>query len=358
MSSVPFILFIPAYGNGGTGELVRCETLARALRQRWPQLRVEFVLPGDPGTLQQVAFPSHCHRPGVDPCSKEQFNNRCICELRPDLVVFDGGIRTSSLRLCRSLKIRTAFISQDAKSLGKAFRIGGLRILDAHWHQADADAAAVEFSPLQRLLSRASTTQRLRFDTYLASPAEGEQDLPREWQSQYQQDFVLLTPGGGGYRIADRSVGDLYLEVAEAVNRCSGVHCLTVLGPLYAGSASSASTHVMRQVGAGRLIDLMKKARVVVTSGGGSLNQAIACGAPSVAASLGGLDQPARIAARARVGLVRAAEPTVESLVEQTLALLQPSANMQMRQRLASAQFVDGIPLLCNAIAELLPGLA
>ncbi|MES2884298.1 MAG: hypothetical protein V4709_05810 [Pseudomonadota bacterium] len=350
MNPSPFILFIPAYGKGGTGELVRCVTLATAVTRRWPQARIEFLLPGGPGTLQQAPFTSHCH--DDDGTSKEQFNNREIERLRPALVVFDGGIRPSSLALCRRLAIRTAYISHHAKARRKAFRIGGLQQLDAHWHQRDADDGALP--PLLRLLDGFSTTERLSFDICLATAPSSSEDLPAEVLALIAAPYVLLSPGGGGYRLNGQWVGDLFVEVAERLHAATGIACLTLLGPMHEGSARTRHTLALKQVSPGRLVALMRQAQLVVANGAGSMGEAAAAGCPVVAAPLGAVDQPARIAAYAAAGRVQPAEPTLESLTEQALALLDPVRNAQQRQQLAEAKIVDGIPLMCEAIARLL----
>lgn len=350
MKPSPFLLFIPAYGRGGTGELVRCITLAAAVAWRWPTARIEFLLPGGAGTLQHTPFTNHRH--SEDGTSKEQFNNREIARLRPDLVVFDGGIRPSSLALCHGLGIHSAYISHHAKARRKAFRLGGLRQLDAHWHQCDADGGTLP--PLLRLLDAFSSTERLRFDICLATPPADDNDLPAEVLALIARPYVLLSPGGGGYRLNGQWVGDLFVEVAERLHAASGIGCVTILGPLHEGAARTRNTLALKQVSPGRLVALMRQATLVVANGAGSMGEAAACGCPVVAAPLGAVDQPARIAAYAAAGRVQPAEPTLESLTGQALVLLDPARNARQRQRLGQSQMVDGIPLMCETIARLL----
>ena len=291
MNPSPFLLFIPAYGQGGTGELVRCITLAAAVLRRWPAARIEFLLHGGPDTLQKTPFINHCH--GDDGSNKEQFNNREIAKLRPDLVVFDGGIRPSSLALCHRLGIRSAYLSHHAKARRKAFRLAGLRQLDAHWHQCDADGGVLP--PPLRLLDFLSNTERLSFDICLATPPASNDDLPAEVLALIATPYVLLSPGGGGYRLKGQWVGDLFVEVAERLHAASGIACLTILGPLHEGLVRTRHTLAIKQVSPGRLVALMRGATLVVANGAGSMGEAAACGCPVVAAPLGAVDQPARI---------------------------------------------------------------
>lgn len=71
----------------------------------------------------------------------------------------------------------------------------------------------------------------------------------------------------------------------------------------------------VRQVSAGELIALMRKALVVVSNGGGTIGEAVTFSMPSIAAALGGSDQPGRIADYSRAGMVHAAQPAVAALV-------------------------------------------
>lgn len=350
----PFVLFVPSYGRGGSGEFVRAVTLAQAVAQRWPQLRIEFLLPGGPGTRQDAPFPRTCHD-GPD-ASKGAFDNEHIRRLRPDLVIFDSGCRSSTLRLCRRLGIHSVFISDREGTRRKPFRFDWLLLLDAHWHQREHITAA-SFTFGQRVLARFSRTERLEFDTYLAEAPPRDDDLPAEIAARLQQPFVLLAPGGGGYRVAGRPVSEVFVEAAERIRAASGIECLCLLGPLYEGTAGGGTVMTLKLVAQGRFVALMRRAQVVVCNGGHSLNQAMACGAVCVAAALGGDDQPGRIAAYAKAGLLRAAEPNAAALADAVLAQLQSVQQQAVRARVAAYAVRNGLPMMVSAIGRML-GLA
>ncbi|GAC1632672.1 MAG: hypothetical protein NVS9B10_27370 [Nevskia sp.] len=350
--SPPFVLFVPSYGRGGSGEFVRAVALAEAVARRWPALRLEFLLPGGPGTRQDAPFPATCHDGPED--TKGGFDDEHLLRLRPDIAIFDSGCRSSTLRLCRRLGIRSVFISDRAGTCRKAFRLDWLRALDKHWHQRE-HLTAPAFTRSQTFRARFSSTRRLVFDTYLAEPPARDDDLPAELRSRLQQPFVLFAPGGGGYRIDGRPVSELFAEAAARVQAAHGIECLTLLGALYEGPVAGMST--LKQVSPGRFVALMRQARIVVCNGGHSLNQALACGAATVAAPLGGGDQPERIAAYAAAGLIRAAQPQVESLAAQVAALLDDDRRTAQRAQVARLAPVNGIPVMCDALAELLQDL-
>jgi len=354
MTAAPFILFIPSYGQGGSGEFVRSVTLAQAVAARWPAIRIEFLLPGGPGTRQDAPFPSTCHDGPED--SKGAFDNEHLLRLKPDIAIFDSGCRTTSLRLCRKLGIRSVFISDRAGTCRKAFRLDWLRLLDEHWHQREHYTAAA-FTRRQTLRALFSSTYRLSFDTYLAEAPISDNDLPADIRAALEQPFVLFAPGGGGYRVDGKPVSELFVEVAEKVKAEHGIECLCLMGALYEGAIAATSVLTLRQVSQGRFVDLMRRARVLVCNGGHSLNQAIACNAVSVAAPLGGGDQPERIAAYAAAGLIRAAKPTIGSLVAQVALQLDPAAQADCHAAIAKLAPVNGIPVMCDAVGRLLQSL-
>ncbi|MBL6749662.1 MAG: hypothetical protein ISP90_04035 [Nevskia sp.] len=349
----PFILFVPSYGKGGSGEFVRSVSLAQAAQARWPQARIEFLLPGGAGTRQDAPFPKHCHAGPED--DKDAFDREQILRLRPQLAVFDSGCRTSTLRLCHRLGIRTAYISDRHGTLRKAFRLEWLWRLDAHWHQRE-HLTAPPFTPRQRLLARLGRTRRLHFDTYFPEAAADWSQLPAVLRERLVRGYVLFSPGGGGYRVDGRLITDVFLDAAARVRRGAGLECLTLLGPLYPGAApDDPELPTLREVPQALFLELMRRARVVVTNGGHSLHQALARGAVCVAAPLGGSDQPERIEAYGKAGLVRAAAPAAETLAAAACALAGDAAACSaIRRRIAALSIRNGIPVMLDGIAGLL----
>lgn len=356
MSAQPFILFVPSYGRGGYGEFVRAVLLAQAAQARWPGIRIEFLLPGGPGTRTDAPFPSICH--DGDPATKGAFDLEHIERLRPDLVIFDSACRSPTLRHCRRLGIRTAYVTSLIGGRRKAFRLDWLWLLDEHWHQRE-DLTAQPFTPLQRLLDRLGRTRRRVFDTCFSDAAADFAALPAAVQPLLEQHYVLFSPGGGGYRIGDRPVAEIFLEAAERLQAETGLPCLMILGPLYAAlatrQAEGSQVHCLVEVPQATFMGLMRRARLVVTNGGHSLDQALACGAISVAAALGGTDQPGRIAAYRNAGWVLESTPDSASLVAAARTLLDdPIREQVLRRRLAELKVANGIPVMLGGIATLL----
>jgi hypothetical protein len=348
----PFVLFVPAYGQGGSGEFVRAVALAEAARARWPKLRIEFVLPGGEGTRQDVPFTRHCHAGSSE--DKPAFDDESLRTLRPDVAIFDSGLRSATLRLTRELGIHSVYVSDRAGTCRKAFRLDWLRTLDQHWHQRE-HLMRPAFTTWQRLRACASSTRRTVFDTYLSVTPPHEGGLPAFVAGRLQGDFALFAPGGGGYSIGGRPVSEIFLEAAEQLHARSGVECLTLLGPLYGGAAMARDTMALPSVDAGRFIELMRRAKILITNGGQTVAQALACRVAVVAAPLGGSDQEERIARCAAAGLLLTAKPQSEALAERAQWLLQNAdARAGLLARVGARPIVNGIPLALDALEPLL----
>jgi hypothetical protein len=349
----PFVLFVPLYGGGGTGEFMRAVTLALALARRVPNARIEFILPGGPGTRRDAPFPSHLH--DGPPQTKGAFDRALIERLRPDLAVFDSGCRTATLRLCRRLGVKTAYVSDRHGTCRKAFRPDWLGLLDAHWHQRE-HLHRPAFSPMQRLLARLSRPRRRVFDVCLPDAAPDWSAVPSEVRARLERPFILLAPGGGGYRLEGRPVGEVFLEVAEALCAATGSECLTLTGPFQPQIASRAQrTLALPQLPQPLYLALLRRAQLVITNGGQGLHQALASGAVCVCAALGGDDQPARIAAYAERGWIVACAPAATALRRAALQVLDNEAAREaLRARVRTLHLIDGLPLMIEEMQGLL----
>lgn len=349
--SPAFILFVPYYGTG-VGEFVRSVTLAEAVAARWPETRIEFLLPGGPGIRRDTRFPFTTHD-GPDQ-ARGAFDSAQLERLRPSLVVFDNGCRTETLRVARRLGIRSAYLSVRSGPLRKTFRPDWLWLLDDNWHQRER-LTEDALSCRQQFLARCGRTRRLLFDTCYAEAPPALDQLPADVRTLIDGSFVLLSPGGGGWPIAGRTAASLYLDVAAEIAAQRGIPVLTLTGVLPAGSPVDGRTRHLPTVPQQTFRELMRRATVTVTNGGGTLHQAFVQGAACVAAPLGGDDQPGRIAAYAAAGYLIAAEPTVEALTTATLRLLDDApARTALSARVAALPIVNGIPAMRDRIGVLL----
>jgi hypothetical protein len=344
-----FVLFVPLYGGGGTGELFRCLAIAQALHRRHPSVRIEFLLPGGPGTSHDVPFPAL--RYDGPPSEKGEFDRQVLARLRPDIAIFDSGLRTSTLILCRRLGIRTVYISDRAGTRRKPFRLTWAGLLDMHWHQLE-HLNRPAFTPWQRAVAAFSRTRRLVFDTYYPEEAPDLSILPRQVQERLQAPFVLFVPGGGGYQLHGVPVAEIFWEAADRLHAACGVGVLTLLGPFYAPRSEARwKTCSMRQVSQVVLLELMRRADVVVTNGGQALIQALAAGAATVAAPLGGDDQPGRIGSCVEAGLAIATAPNASALADAAEGLVRNrSLREALRRRVAARPVPNGIPLMLDAL--------
>jgi len=350
--TAPFLLFIPSYGGGGSGEFVRSVIFAQAAARRWAQARIEFLLPSGPGTRTDAPFPSQIHAGPAD--DKSRFDQEWIAGLRPDVAVFDSGCRTDTLRLCRQLGIRTVYISDRYGTRRKAFRIEWLRRLDQHWLMREHVTAQAS-TPGQRFKHRCfGRTRLVSFDTYYPEIEPDAAALAAALDGT-DGNFVLLSAGGGGYRIGGVQASDLYCEAARRI-AAAGTACLVLLGPLYQGEPQLApGMRALHRVDGAVFVELLRRARAEVINGGHTMHQALAQRAVVVAAALGGGDQPARIAAYARGGLVCACPPEPAAIAAAVQDLLQrPQLAAAMRERVQAVQVSNGVPVVLEALADLL----
>jgi spore coat polysaccharide biosynthesis predicted glycosyltransferase SpsG len=101
------------------------------------------------------------------------------------------------------------------------------------------------------------------------------------------------------------------------------------------------------------LAALMRGARLVIANGGSTLLQAIACGAPCVAAPIAG-DQRERIRACAAAGVAVEAAAHATDLEAKARKLLEDEpARAALARRAAALKLADGVDVALDALASL-----
>jgi hypothetical protein len=348
------VLFVPGGGRTGIGESARTLILADAARARWPDSRIGFITGEDHARLPGDGFERHTVAGRVSRSVEDV--NRWLRELAPDLVVFDGRGQGSQIACASRCGARTVYIAAIPTTRRRVFRWSRLRRLDQIWIRRDFvdPAADLRFPEKARLLLARHTTAH--FVQAICPPSDPVRLEGLRRQLGLGADrYVLFAPGGGGWKLGDRPVSELFAEAAAQVRKSWNGHCVVVLGPLYRGGlreieggtvVPALSTHEMAALVGG--------AEIVATGGGGLMGQALAARRVCVAAPTGGSDQPERVQRCAEAGLLVASPLSPDAIARRVLDLLgDPSRHAALTRNVERSGVGNGLP---RAVA-LLEGL-
>ncbi len=336
------VLLVPVSAARGFGEYARAREIACAVQHRWPEAQLRFILSSQAPYAAQCPFPATL-LPGSATLHTPQVVE-LLGAFRPDIVIFDNAGRTAQIRAACAVGARVVYISSRRRQRAKAFRLSWMRMLSEHWI-AYPRFIAGELGWLERLKLTMTGRPRVRFlDTVLpvapVAAAEGLPDL---------KDFVLVVPGGGtahpGARAAPDIIGDAALGLAMR-----GLPTVLVGVSQAAGNAHLKCLPLLPQA---QLIELMRRARLVVSNGGDTLLQALACGCACVAVPIAH-DQAARIARCRERQLLRAAPLEAGAIIDAVAKLhADEGGRRQLQAAVRAAGITDAMPQILEALAAL-----
>jgi hypothetical protein len=336
------VLFVPVSAARGFGEYARAREIARAVQERWPHAQLHFMLSIHASYAAQCPFPVTL-LPGSATLHTPQVVE-LLHSFKPDIVMFDNAGRTAQVRAAHAAGARVIYISSRRRQRAKAFRIGWMRRLSEHWI-AYPRFIAGDLGALERLKLKALGRPRVRFvDTILPVGAEEPGPLPQ------LRDFVLLVPGGGtahpGARAAPAIIGD-----AAAALAARGLR--TVLVGAREDVAGTDTLSPLPLLPQRQLVALLRRARVVVSNGGDTLLQALACGCACVAVPIAH-DQAARIARCRDLGLIHAASLAAGAIVDAAVKLYDDEpARHRLVEQARAMDIRDAMPQVLDWIAAL-----
>jgi hypothetical protein len=339
------------------GEFARCSAIASAALERWPEASVHFLLSRHAPYVARVPFPVTLLP------SSATFHSPEVIELmqawRPDVVIFDNAGRSAQLRSAHRLGARIVFISSRRRQRRRAFRLSWMRLIDEHWiaypRLIAGGLGLVERAKL-RLLRRPVLRYldvimaRTAKSSLLAASAAAHADSIRS--------EVVVIPGGGTGHPGAEDAARQFLTAAG--NLAAAGFATTFVGPAQdagggerPGADSRARLACVTALPQPDLAALMRGARLVIANGGSTLLQAIACGAPCVAAPIAG-DQRERIRACAAAGVAVEAAPLAADLEAKARKLLEDEpARAALAHRAAALELADGIDVALDALASL-----
>jgi len=349
---VPSVLFVPASGGGGSGELIRCLLLARCLAARNAAADLRFIVSQRARNAAATGFPTTLvdrsptyHTPEVIAAIDAQ---------KPNVVLFDNAGRAEQFRAARRGGAHVIIGISRPSTLRKAFGLRRLWYTDQQW-LLQPDWALPQWSGYRRFKAHLRPgLEVLRFATIFEASTEASCRQLRDELGLGADQYIVFCPGGGGQTIKGTSVAEIFRSAASRVARELRRRVVVVLGP----NAPPVSAHepgilVLPSLDHARLMALVHEASAVVTGGGDLLVQAIAMRKPTIAARVAS-DQADRIRRCAALGLTVASACETEALARNASELLQDTAGIEaLRNRLAASSITNGLAGAIAAIERL-----
>jgi hypothetical protein len=295
------LLFVPVSAPRGMGEYARSREIAMAVRKRWPASQIHFIL------SREAIYAGECPFPATLLPSSPTFHSRevglFIESYRPDVVVFDNAGRTAQLRSVVQAKGRVIYISSRARQRRRAFRMRWMRLIDEHWI-AYPEFIAGPLSGFEKAKRRLIGRPTIRYvdSVFPESNANDHAILLARYKLQ-SRGYIAVVAGGGTPHKGAENAPKIFALAAE---KLAGLGHRVVSVGLGASISSASGVIATERLPTAELIGIMRHARVVLTNGGDTLLQALACKCTCVASPIAH-DQAERISRCAKAGLVVAA---------------------------------------------------
>ena len=326
------------------GEYARSLAIAQAAQRKWPRGEIHFALSRKAPYSATVPFGATL----LD--SSPTFHSAAVARLiqsfAPTLVVFDNAGRTAQLRAARRQGARIVFISARSRQRRKAFRWRWMRLIDEHWI-AYPQFIAGNFSWWERVKLARLGRPTVRYLDVILSRAS-EQESTATLMGLKPDGYVLVVPGGGTGHPGAHDAAAQFFSAATSLAETDTV--------VFVGPGASAGNSRLRRVASlpqAQLGQLMAEARLIITNGGSTLLQAIACGRACVAAPIA-KDQPARIAHCVDAGVAVSADLTAAGILRAAEKLLRDEpSRAALAQRASRLKLANGVEIALNALAHL-----
>ena len=330
------------------GEYARSLSIAQAAKQRWPAADIHFLL------SRQAPYASRSPFPATLLDSSPTFHSaaviRMIESFRPHVVIFDNAGRTAQLKAGQRSGAGVVYISARARQRRKAFRLRWMRLIDEHWI-AYPQFIAGGLNAFERFKLKMLRRPAVRYlDVILSRGAVGTDSSSRK-VGLAPESYVLVVPGGGTGHPGVKDATQIFLAAANGIAQ-SGTPTVFV-GPATAAGAGEG-LRCFDSLPQADLGELMRGARLVVSNGGSTLLQAIACGRACIGVPIA-QDQAARIRRCVEAAVAVAAPLESAAIVRTAGALLgDEDSRTLLARRAAESGLADGVEIALDALQRLL----
>jgi ADP-heptose:LPS heptosyltransferase len=343
------LLFVPVSGPRGMGEYARCLALARGAQQRWPQAILHFAVSREAPYAATTPFPVTLLP--ASPTFHSREIRALIREFKPTVVIFDNAGRTAQLQTAHDCGARVVFVSSRRRQRFKAFRWRWMGLIDEHWI-AYPEFIAGALTAFERFKLRLRQRPRVRFfDTFLPAPDGAVAAAMMQRFDVQPSNYVLIVPGGGSAHSSAENAPGVVAAAARAIAERGHPTILVGLS-LSAAASRLPRLHPAALMPLEQLAELIRGARLVISNGGDTLLQVIACNRPCLAVAIAG-DQGHRIARCVERGLAATSPLDVPSLSATALAMLDASQSTGVASNAPSCTVVNAMGSALDALAAL-----
>ncbi|MDT8450484.1 MAG: hypothetical protein RQ847_09990 [Wenzhouxiangellaceae bacterium] len=346
--SAPRILFVPASGPSGSGEVFRALALAHALRRIDPESELHLLI----SRQARIAHDPVAHHHLLDdtPARAGDQAKAVIERLDPALAIFDGSGRTRQLGAVRRRGGRVVWVSNRPGRRRRAFWPQRMRFIDVH---VMVGQPFPHIGRLARALAYMHRVELITAGAITMPPGT----LPPDLAEAVRLRPAVFVAGGGGQVHAGRPVTEILHDAAERFQAETGRPAWVVYGPQHRGTPRpDSAVRTIPALPSETLAALLERAELVVVGAGNMLsNQALLAGRPCVMTATGGHDQPARLKRLAAAGAVVEAALDAGTLADAAIRLAQDRNRrkrlMEGVQRLALSDDTARVARMLSALA-------
>ena len=323
------LLFIPVSSISGIGEYNRSLIIAKAIKEKWPNCEIHFILNADVPYFSSCPFAVHPCQGSATKDTKSV--NRFIEEIKPNLVIFDASGRAQQFKKAKEVGAKVAFISQHKKKRSRGLKLNRLLNTDIHWVvQPDYCIEPLSwFQKTKLALFNRPSPKNVGAVYSVISESFTKQTLKKF--NLICDEYFVFNAGSGGHKSKEGLAADIYYQAAIDFYQQTQMPCVMVFGDNYPkdipinsesndNTAKNQTSGVvcMKSVDNNEFIALLTSAKGRVISAGDTILQCIDLAKVSVAAAVS-KDQPKRLAACAKQQLLIQAHLSREDLLHQAL---------------------------------------
>jgi ADP-heptose:LPS heptosyltransferase len=344
------LLFIPVSGPRGMGEYARSLAIAGAAVHRWRDTEVHFALSRAAPYAADVPYPATFF--SSSPTFHPREVSALIRDIKPTVVIFDNAGRTAQLKAASKAGARVVFISSRPRQRRKAFRLRWMRMIDEHWI-AYPEFIAGPLTSLERFKRWICGRPRTRFlGTLLPAEDAAAAAAMMERFKIRAGEYVLVVPGGGTAHPGAENAPDIVAAAARGIARRGYPTVLVGVAPNDDGTELT-NLRLAPRLPMDQLLELIRGARMVISNGGDTLLQVLACRRPCIAVPIAG-DQAHRIACCVNAGIAIGAPLDANALEIEALARLENKQwHSDLQQRFDQCEIRNDMDAALDALAQL-----